>query len=595
MRLSDALRSAADRAPLDGIEVDTSRARRRAATQRGLRMGANGTLAGGMVVVLGFGISGAVGAASSMSSADDAAREEAAVAQDDAAGGSADMGGMAPEAAGGGAASSALAWGVCGEALPDVGGDGADPVARIDANVTSPEVSDGVIGFEAGLASGLDATYETFGISGVVLWDGIVVATVPDAADVPAEAYAGQLMSDAIGMEMREAALQNCWDGAALPAGDYTLVLTQELWNVSTEAFEDVPEPAPSDGAGTDDAATDGDVTDGDAATSGIAADASFRLVSEPLAFSVAGDAVEDPFGAYLGTVDEPKPDPRPAEPSTTVPDGALDPATARDLYAAGLVGAWDMAPGTQRWTVTGDSTGRLAATWYGCGSDEGVFPARSAQMDLLRVDVDAPASIDVSYGWVVENNPELHASLANVSEWDLAQFWGMSELRLVLVRDGRVVAETYAVNPERDAYAIDVATAAREGAASSEALGLDGMLPSGGSAAGTFLWRDVNGCWTDTGSADVAPGTYTLLASHYLTVGGGTVTMVEDWTEGGVVDESWSTDGGGDVDLGGATSGVAGSTAGADAAMPVAPDAYDTYDAVDFEVWTSLGTVTVR
>ncbi|WP_062304903.1 hypothetical protein [Demequina subtropica] len=584
MRLSEALRSAADRAPLEGLEVDAARARRRVATQRGLRMGANGTLAGGMVVVLGFGVAGAMdGMAGSASTSADMPAEEAAVAEDGAMGGTGDAGDMSAEAdaAGGGAASS-LAWGVCGEELPQVD-TGDDPLATINASVTSPEVSDGILTFDAGLASSIDAEFETFGIAGAVLWDGIVVGTVDASSTMPeGDSYTSQLMSDAIGMEMREVPLVNCWDGATLPAGDYSLVLTQELWQVMALQGADAgqtPDP-------------------------GIAADDFFRLVSEPMPFTVTGDATDDPFAAYLGGSDDPAPvqvDPPVTEPSSAVDDAALDPATARELYLAGLAGAWDMAPGTQRWTVSSDFSGGLDGAWFGCGST--AFPARSAQIDLLDVDVEAPAAIDVSYGWVVDGNPVVTSTIANTSDWDLTQFWGKDELQLVLVRDGRVVAEAYTVDPRRDAYAEDMLAA--DGAESEGMVYVDRSttLAAHATDAGSFLWRDVDGCWTDTGASEVEPGTYTLLASHYLSVGGGIVTMEDDWAT-----EEEARLGDGDADLGFGSSeplltpgdeglaatggGTSGSSTGSDAAIGVAPDAYD---AVDFQVWTSLGTVTVR
>ncbi|WP_062518369.1 hypothetical protein [Demequina gelatinilytica] len=601
MRLSEALRSAADRAPLEGIEVDAARARRRVATQRGLRMGANGTLAGGMVVVLGFGVAGAMdGMAGSMDSTSGEGREEAAVAEDGALGGTGDAGDMSAEAdaAGGGAASS-LAWGLCGEELPELG-TGDDPLATIDASVTTPEVSDGVLGFDAGLASSVDATFETFGMSGVVLWDGVVVATIPAVAREPGESYGSQLMSDAIGMEMREEPLENCWDGSALPAGDYTLVLTQELYGIEPLDAEPAPEPAPADGGASeepgpvDDAATD----------PGIAADASIRLVSEPMPFTVTGDAEDDPFAAYLGGSDDPAPvqvDPPATEPSSAVDDSALDPGTARELYLAGLAGAWDMAPGTQRWTVSSDWSGGLDATWFGCGN--GTFPARSSEIDLLGVEVDAPSVIDVSYGWVIDGNPLVSTTLTNTSDWDLTQFWGQNELQLMLVRDGKVVAEGYAVDPHRDAYAVDMLEAERAEADGTVDVDPTATLAAHASDAAEFLWREVDGCWTDSGASEVEPGTYTLLASHYLSVGGGVLTMEDGW---GTEDEAWLGDGDTDLGLGSseplltpddsglaATGGrTSGSSAGSDAAIAVAPDAYD---AVDFQVWTSLGTVTVR
>ena len=65
-----------------------------------------------------------------------------------------------------------------------------------------------------------------------------------------------------------------------------------------------------------------------------------------------------------------------------------------------------------------------------------------------------------LSYGWVVDGNPLVSVSAKNVSEWSLPGFYAGSSPRLVLVKDGRVVAEAYPVNPDQSgggiAYAAD-------------------------------------------------------------------------------------------------------------------------------------------
>ncbi|WP_296666221.1 hypothetical protein, partial [Demequina sp.] len=105
VKLSDALRGAADRAPLDGISVNGHRAARRAATQRGLRTGAGGVLGAGMVAVLAFGVIGPRG----LSAAEDSGRNADAT-MDGGAGAEA----LAPDVAAG----SWLPWGLCGYELP---------------------------------------------------------------------------------------------------------------------------------------------------------------------------------------------------------------------------------------------------------------------------------------------------------------------------------------------------------------------------------------------------------------------------------------------------------------------------------------------
>ncbi|WP_062292915.1 hypothetical protein [Demequina phytophila] len=609
MKLSDALRGAADRAPLDGLAVDTGRAARRAATQRGLRTGASGVLACGMVVVVGYGVSGVTGGVS-FSTADDAGREESAAVAGDASGGSAEDGDMA---AGGGAAASSIAWGLCGETLPDLS-DVRAPVSletvldeAVVAGATAPAELAGMVTATV-LVPG---SYEGFGTDVVVLWDGIVVGTgsadsvlgIAPSPDGPVGVDLMEGEQPATGVSVP---LVNCWDGEPLPAGDYTVVSSVELWQA--------PEVA-EDG-------------------SAVASSAGARAVATAVPFTVTGDAVDDPFGAYLGTVDppvdptleptEPKPDGTPSDAKPTANLDALDTDTARDLYRAGLAGAWDMAAGSQRWLVSGDSSGDLASTWFGCAWEgDGAFPARSSAMDLLDVSVDAPTTIDVSYGWVVDGNPAVASRVTNTSAWDLDGFWSAGSVQLALVRDGRVVAEAYPVDPRlqgvvayggvaEPAIAEDTATALDSGAGAADMTiapypAPDSGLGRGETVATELLWRDVTGCWDESGQAAVEPGTYTLLAMHYLTVSGDAA-----WT-GATGDGSTSDLGGtvrdslGDADdgpslmapepgsldgtsTGGTSEGRSGGAG--DAAMPPIDGAYD---AVDFQVWTSLGTLSIR
>jgi hypothetical protein len=609
VKLSDALRGAADRAPLDGLAVDAGRARRRVSAQRGLRAGASGVLGAGMVAVIAVGVVGP-GAGT--------------VALDAPESGGAGIreGEMAAEDAAGGAAGSSLAWGMCGEplpAMPEIAGPvtlatslGADEVSgeSFEATVTTVALGDGA--------------FETFGLDGVILWDGLVVGTLGGSGD-DAVAAEPTTIEFAAGEETTTSItvpLVNCWDGAALPAGKYELVVTEELWAVETEPVEPVEpvEPSatpteestepvapevddPDAAVSSDDAASTG----AGSAGSGIASGAGSRVVAPAVGFTVAGDPVEDPFGAYLGTPVEPTPvDPQP--PVAELPDGALDPLMARDMYLAGLAGAWDMAPGSQRWLVSSDSRGELDSAWYGCGYEgDGTFPAESSVMNLLGVEVDAPSAIDVSYGWIVEGNPEVRASVTNTSEWDLTNFWGRDAVQLVLVRDGRVVAEGYPVDPDMGrgdmvAQSEADATAMAEGdAAMTIYPAPEAGLAAGESVGGTYLWRDVNGCWGESGQTAIEPGTYTLLAMHYLSVGGGMVVMedvpqalpredvaVPAPADGAFTDGSAGSLGDAPVDLG---SGLDREASGDDAAILPAPESYD---AVDFQVWTALGEIRV-
>ncbi|WP_062465175.1 hypothetical protein [Demequina soli] len=605
MRLSDALRGAADRAPLDGLEVDTRRVGRRVAAQRGLRTGSAGVVAAAMVGVVGYAaIAGGGGSAGS--SADDAGgRSTAGAATDQGApeiapstpeiGG--DSAGVDGAAGAGGAAGTALAWGVCGSTLPETGW--SDAPATLEASVGSDVAAGGRLDVSVTTVGAVDGTFETFGIAGVVLWDGTVVGYLGgDAA--PAEAFDVTLASGVARVDDLTTPLVNCWDGAALPAGKYELVLTQEFAAVDATATE------PSAGAG-----------------GSIAADAAVRAVADPVGFAIAGDAVADPFGAYLGgsTTDPapaPDPTPDPGSTSTTAPDeplptidpSALTAGTARDLYTAGLAGAWDMAPGTSRWIASGDSTGTVATAWFGCGSPDG-FPARSSAMNLLDVGVDAPAAIDLSYGWVVDGNPEVTTTVTNASRWDLTGFWGKGSVQLVLVRDGRAVAEAYPVDPRLSAN-VGVAARAAGAADAQGAAGAaepaiaiapspaDGSLAAGESVASTLLWRDVTGCWSDAGQATVEPGDYTLLAMQYVSVGS-VAAVAYDLKGDGAAD---STLGSGDAvapfpdaasspDTASSSGSVSSGSTGSGTAID--GGTADPYDALDLQVWVSLGAVTVR
>ncbi len=635
VKLSDALRGAADRAPLEGISVDTRRAARRTATQRGLRSGAGGLLGVGMIAVVAAGLAGP-GASLASSAADDG-RDMA-----DAAGGGA-MEGALPEAG------TSLAWGLCGQPLPGLP-EIAGPVT-LTASLPSEEAAGDALPVDVTTVAIADGSFETFGLDGVILWDGIVVATIDGA---PGDGVARELtVVDLVAGDETTTQvsfpLVNCWDGSPLPASKYELVVSQEFWAAAVEEPPAEPPTEPSTGPVEPTVAPEPDepiqdpadspgVTDGatgSAASSGMAVpDAgpvdemavegselttasiaaggfSARIAASPVAFVVPGEPVANPFAAYL----EPAPEPEPTIPDQPpVPDGALDPATARELYRDGLTGSWDMAAGSQRWIASSDSAAGTESQWYGCAYDgDGAFPARSSVMDLLDVRVDAPSAIDVSYGWIVEDNPRITSRLTNTSEWDLAGFWGKDSLQLALVRDGRVVAEAYAVNPEQNriAYAEDTAAAAEaDAAAGTSSVAIypapDTTLPSGASAETLFLWRDVNTCWTSTGQPELEPGSYTLLAMHYLSVGGGYLVMDgtnEDLARGSL-DSSLPSElvEPGDEGSGSALGSVGAAPDGAsvlggtavepDVAIAPAPDAYD---AIEFQVWTSLGRVQVR
>ena len=239
------------------------------------------------------------------------------------------------------------------------------------------------------------------------------------------------------------------------------------------------------------------------------------RVTSKPVTLTIAGDPVDDPFGAYIWTAPE-----RPSD--------ILTPAKARELYEAGLVaGQWDMAPGTSRWIVPNyetdsplSSTRIATSSWYGCSWDGSIgmtFPMQSADLDLLDISVSFPSRANVSYGWIVDGNPEIHFTVTNTSQYSLPGFYGEPSHQLYLVRDGRVVAEAYPQNMYPYTGDIVYATSSMEQA--TDASEYWGTLSPGVTLTGDYLWRDVNGCWTDSGSQPVKAGTYTLLTAQSIYV----------------------------------------------------------------------------
>ena len=362
----------------------------------------------------------------------------------------------------------------------------------------------------------------------------------------------------------------NCWDGAALPAGDYTVVTVTPVSDAAGE-----PAPAPSDsgvptGGGADPTVGDTNASveldpNDDPVTS---VEASSVAVAS-LDLTIPGDVVDDPFGEYL---DGGKP--LPVEPAT--PDNALGVKDALDAYNKGLqLGRWDMAPGTQRVVLTGSAdSGDWADSYFGCAV-EGAgqsFPATSAELDWLDVTGSVPGSIHVSYGWIVDYNPALSLTVKNTSPWSLPGFYGGAASTLYLVKDGRVVAEAYPVNVNQQGGGGVVAYDAENLARSSEG-GVDaiwapvgnGWLEPGDSFSDDYLWRDIYGCWTGDSQATVEPGTYTVLNVQGIYVGGGMAYPIEEGAGG-----SEGSD-------------------GADIARVPEEAQY-----ASFQVWTSLGTVTI-
>ena len=109
-------------------------------------------------------------------------------------------------------------------------------------------------------------------------------------------------------------------------------------------------------------------------------------------------------------------------------------------------------------------------------------------------------------------------------------------------------------------------------------------MLAPGVSLGGMFVWRDVNGCWVDNSTTAVSAGTYIVLASQdiYLDNGGSVMyvdPLIEDLASSSIDDGAKGT-----------------ADTPAASIVDIAPAPVDgTYDAVGFQVWTSLGRITVN
>jgi len=298
------------------------------------------------------------------------------------------------------------------------------------------------------------------------------------------------------------------------------------------------------------------------------------RVVSAPLDFVVAGDVPEDPFGQYR---------PQPVAPIET-PDDLLTSAAAREGFAARVTSTpWAMEVGSQRVLKVNDSAEQdneiaWQQNYFGCGwgVDQNVgFPATSATWDLLDVTADIPSRIDVSYGWVVEGNPTIDLTVTNVSGHTLPGYWGTEpNTSLVLVRDGKVVAEGYPVPARRDNQVLEVEQ--------------NGMLSPGDSLGGSYLWRDVNGCFNGTEQELVGPGTYTVLNVQSISFDSGRV-YYDTYTDGGVPEPAFDNPA---IRKDTATSRDA--SVSSDPARPDIAPAPDDYDWIELQVWTSLGTITV-
>ncbi|WP_084104724.1 hypothetical protein [Demequina sp. NBRC 110056] len=650
MKLSDALRGAADRAPMGDAHVSVEAVTGRVRRQRAVRTGSAGVLGAGACAVLAFGamgplanLSGSDESTADMAVAGEAMEETGATAYD-------------------GGADSALArpaeqwW--CGSTFSAEDGTWAWG----DASGVTFELGEPAIdGTELQLPHTLTVDRPVDLISSpdaLIVWDGIVVGRVvgdspfeygpADEPMLPDDVYERlDPATEFTSLEQTtvlEAA--NCWDGAPLPAGKYEV---HQAWTLAyadgtsepapIETPEEVPSdelvgPTPDDVPQEDIEGTDPSVvTDGaesgaaesGAAESGTGGGSSgsagsdttssralpetFRVAAGPTTLVIEGDPVDDPFGAYLGHSEpgEPPVDPiDPVEPNdpVEVPDDLLTPEKARALFDATRASAlWDMAPGSQRWVKANDAATQTDGAWeslyYGCVWDsgtDGTFPSESADMGLLDVRFDAPASISVSYGYVVDGNPLVSASTTNVSEYTIPSFWGGQTPMLALVRDGRVVAESYTEPLQRGGYGM-----AEPAIAELSVMPDNGHFAPGATDASESLLRNVNAC---DGSSGVAPGTYTLLTHTSVYVGGEYAVAFGGEADALVEQEAMAR-----LEELGEAGATGGFTAGDEPVLygdgdtpavepdmiSIAPAPDGGGDWVEFQVWTALGTLTVR
>lgn len=620
-KLSDLLRGAADRAPVGDASVSVSRAARRVRVQRGVRGAGNGVAGLGAVALAVFGIvqpGSALDAVSTAEFAPEAAPAAGADAQKDSM-----------------VASDGrwMSWGTCGSFPLQDYGTGSTDVLTIAAEFDAAAAPDGGAAIEipvtVGARQALDVT--TTGPDAVVLWQGMVVAALTAN-------QAEQALTLAQGDTTTSVAsllLSDCFTGASLPASTYELVVSQAFMNAVAEPNPEptptvAPEPAPTVAPGPGPAPTpdptlvDPNLVDPNTTGAGATSDMSimpvepqgwdYRITSDPITFTVAGDPVDNPFGDYY-----PQPWTPPAQ-----PEDILTPDIARTMFDAKATSApWDMAKGSSRWILPSGygQVETFAPTttdpnYFGCSWD-GVsglhFPTRSADLGLLSVKAEVPSRLSVSYGWVVDDNPKVSVSVTNTSKYSIPGFYGEPNRSLYLVKDGRVVAQAYPVNVDPNAGMLlkQSATLAEIDPQNDPAT-YWGTLAPGASLSGTYLWRDVSPCSRQDGTVTgLSSGTYTLLVMQGMSLqkySDGTGTTGLDVAASARLDDSASVGSG----TASGSDGVASSTPATDpgAPEPVADDtiAIDPItidpmpptigpaqqDWLDVQVWISLGTVTI-
>jgi len=602
-RLSDLLRGAADRAPIDEASVAVDRVSRRVRLNRSMRVAGNGVAGAGAAALVAFAVV-IPGAAMTASSQDDLAPAAAPDAGGAVKANEADGMLAAPEG-------RAMAWGTCGSfPLQDFGygaADGLGLAVAFDGSGTPDGGSTVDVAYTLTADDGVDAA--TSGPDVAVLWDGMVVATASgeDAETVLALA-AGDSVDGSVALP-----LVDCFEGNPLPASKYELVVSQGFTNVQAETTSEPgaePSVTPSDEPGVDPGPstpepplpTDATLSRDSASDSAVEPDIApmpvepygwdFRVTSEPVAFAIAGDPVDNPFADHF---------PQPWTPPEQ-PDDILTPEKARELFDAAVTSLpWGMAAGSSRWVMPNGAGGRetFAAEqeYFGCswdGKPNPTFPSRSADLGFLTTRADVPDRVSVSYGWVVDDNPTISLTVTNTSDYSIPGFFGEPNRSLYLVKDGRVVAQAYPVNVDPNGgrlLAVDGVAVAR---AQEESDAYWGTLAPGESVSGTYLWRDVSTCANGDGTtARLSAGTYTLLAMQSISLqdyeavyGGGIGIPVPE----PLVDPAIAADA---KASGGATE-SSGGIAPRGAIEPDIAIAPAQPDWLELQVWTSLGNVTI-
>ncbi|WP_062211077.1 hypothetical protein [Demequina oxidasica] len=291
VKLSDALRGAADRAPLDGVSVSTHAAARRVSVNRGMRGAATGIVGVTAIGVIAFGIIGPNGFSSSSDAefATDAAAEVAPSQPD--------LPAVAGDA-GAGAAGSQLAWGVCGQATDPDAARGETGVAIHVGSLPAAEPGALLPVSVTGTALTTENLYTT-DPGALILWNGIVVGSLPQEAILTFGPADEQIVNpdvepikesltegDTFGYDL-DVPLQNCWDSKDLPAGNYELLVTQEYFEFADSGTANGEEPTLDDGASAVPGQTPNIV-------------GGFRAAADAAAFTISGTPIDDPFGEYL-------------------------------------------------------------------------------------------------------------------------------------------------------------------------------------------------------------------------------------------------------------------------------------------------------